>query len=125
MEVRQRTGTLPVTTTRTLVKGSPMPPTWLPFEKDIQVLEESLTKAEATLGGPHGNSEELRRMRRDLANLKRKKYGNLTAWETVLFSRHAERPQTLDYVEMIFDEFVELYGDRAMGNDRAIRTGFA
>jgi len=34
-------------------------------------------------------------------------------------------PQTLDYLDMIFDEFVELHGDRAMGDDKAIRTGFA
>jgi acetyl-CoA carboxylase carboxyl transferase subunit alpha len=40
-------------------------------------------------------------------------------------ARHLERPQTLDYIEMIFDEFVELHGDRAVGDDRALRTGFA
>ena len=55
----------------------------------------------------------------------RKKYSNLTPWETVLVARHPDRPQTMDYVEMIFDEFVELHGDRAFGDDRAIRTGFA
>src|SRR5579871_918729 len=125
MELRRRTGTLPVTNARNRVKGSPMPPAWLPFEKDIQILEESLAKAEATLGGPHGNGDELRRMRRELANLKRKKYGGLSAWETVLLSRHPERPQTLDYIDMILEEFVELHGDKAFGNDRAIRTGFA
>jgi acetyl-CoA carboxylase carboxyl transferase subunit alpha len=43
----------------------------------------------------------------------------------VLVARHPERPQTMDYVEMIFDEFVELHGDRAFGDDRAIRCGFA
>jgi acetyl-CoA carboxylase carboxyl transferase subunit alpha len=40
-------------------------------------------------------------------------------------SRHPDRPQTLDYVELIFDEFAELHGDRAIGDDRAIRSGFA
>jgi acetyl-CoA carboxylase carboxyl transferase subunit alpha len=40
-------------------------------------------------------------------------------------SRHPERPQTLDFVDLICDEFVELHGDRAIGNDRAIRTGLA
>src|SRR5262249_5030178 len=39
-------------------------------------------------------------------------------------ARHTSRPQTVDYVEMIFEDFVELHGDRAFGDDRAIRTGF-
>ena len=43
----------------------------------------------------------------------------------MLVSRHEERPQLLDYVDMIFDDFVELHGDRAIGDDRAIRCGFA
>jgi acetyl-CoA carboxylase carboxyl transferase subunit alpha len=98
-----------------------MPPSRLPFEKDITALEETLSALEAA----GGNADEVRRIRRELANLKRKKYGNLSAWETVQLSRHPERPQTMDYVELIFDEFVELHGDRAIGNDRAIRTGFA
>src|SRR5947199_3503634 len=72
-----------------------------------------------------GSPEEIRRIRRELVSLKRKKYSSLSAWETVLVSRHRDRPQTLDYVELIFDEFVELHGDRAIGDDRAIRTGFA
>jgi acetyl-CoA carboxylase carboxyl transferase subunit alpha len=98
-----------------------MPPTRLPFEKDIAALEDTLAALEAE----GGNADEVRRIRRELANLKRKKYGNLTAWETVQLSRHSERPQTMDYVALICDEFVELHGDRAIGNDRAMRSGFA
>ena len=64
-------------------------------------------------------------MRREVANLKRERYANLSAWETVLVARHEDRPQTMDYVETLCDEFVELHGDRAIGDDRAIRTGFA
>jgi acetyl-CoA carboxylase carboxyl transferase subunit alpha len=60
-----------------------------------------------------------------LTALLRKTYSTLTPWQTVLVARHPERPQTMDYVEMIFDEFVELHGDRAFGDDRAIRCGFA
>lgn len=98
-----------------------MPPSRLPFEKDIAALEDTLAGLEAAAG----NADEIRRIRRELASLKRKKYGSLSAWETVQLSRHAERPQTMDYVELMFDEFVELHGDRAIGNDRALRTGFA
>ncbi len=64
-------------------------------------------------------------MRRELTNLIRKIYMNLNAWETVLVARHPQRPQTCDYIGMIFEDFVELHGDRSIGDDRAIRTGFA
>jgi acetyl-CoA carboxylase carboxyl transferase subunit alpha len=101
-----------------------MPPTRLPFEKEIYALEDVLAQLEADAGAP-GAADEIRRIRRELANLKRKKYSSLSAWETVQLARHPERPQTMDYVELICDEFVELHGDRAIGNDRAIRTGFA
>jgi len=97
----------------------------LPFEKDIHEMEVLLARLEATGAEQGGANDEIRRIRRELDNLKRKVYSNLSAWETVLVSRHPERPQTTDYIRMIFDEFVELHGDRAIGDDRAIRTGFA
>jgi acetyl-CoA carboxylase carboxyl transferase subunit alpha len=97
----------------------------LPFEKEIYEMEDLLSKLEASANGQPGANDEVRRMRRALLNLKREKYTNLTAWETVQLSRHPERPQTLDYIDLIFDDFVELHGDRAIGDDRALRTGFA
>jgi acetyl-CoA carboxylase carboxyl transferase subunit alpha len=97
----------------------------LPFETEIYALQELLAKLESKADGQGGSPDEIRRMRRDLAGLIRKVYSNLTAWETVLVSRHPQRPQTLDYIGMIFDEFVELHGDRAIGDDRALRSGFA
>ena len=101
------------------------PIAYLPFEKEIQELEAVLAKLESMTEEQGGTQEEIRRIRRELTALKRKIYNNLTAWDTVLVSRHNDRPQTVDYVNMIFDEFVELHGDRAIGDDRAIRTGFA
>ncbi|MBI2804115.1 MAG: acetyl-CoA carboxylase carboxyltransferase subunit alpha [Planctomycetes bacterium] len=97
----------------------------LPFEKEIQELETLLARLEALAAEQGGTTEEVRRIRRELNNLTRKIYTDLGAWETVLVSRHPERPQTADYIDMIFDEFVELHGDRAIGDDRAIRAGFA
>ncbi len=97
----------------------------LPFEEDIQRMEELLAQLEATAGGQMEIGEEIRRIRREIVARLREKYSNLTAWETVLVSRCPGRPQTLDYIEMIFDDFVELHGDRAFGDDRSIRTGFA
>jgi acetyl-CoA carboxylase carboxyl transferase subunit alpha len=97
----------------------------LPFEKDIQELEAVLDRLESKSDPEAGVNDEVRRIRRELTGLIRKVYNNLTNWDTVLVSRHPERPQTTDYIQMIFDEFVELHGDRAIGDDRAIRTGFA
>src|SRR5262245_52463787 len=97
-----------------------MAPNQLPFEKEIYEMEELLARLEAGGGG-----EEVRRIRKELVDLKKKIYSSLTPWQTVLVARHSARPQTMDYVEMIFDEFVELHGDRAFGDDRALRAGFA
>jgi acetyl-CoA carboxylase carboxyl transferase subunit alpha len=102
-----------------------MPPQRLSFEKEIYEMEDLLARLEAPADGQAGASDEVRRMRRELTNLKRKIYSNLTAWQTVQVARHRDRPQTVDYIDLIFDEFVELHGDRAIGDDRALRTGFA
>ena len=101
------------------------PISYLPFEKEIQEMEAVLARLESKTGEQGDTSEEIRRIRREIISLTRKIYHNLGAWDTVLVSRHPARPQTLDYIGMIFDEFVELHGDRAIGDDRAIRTGFA
>ena len=52
-------------------------------------------------------------------------YGNLTPWQTVQVARHKDRPYTRDYLNLAFDEFVELHGDKHFGDDRAVLTGFA
>jgi acetyl-CoA carboxylase carboxyl transferase subunit alpha len=102
------------------------PSVMLPFEKEIYELEAVLARLEGKAAEEGRDAgEEVRRMRRELTNLIRKVYSNLTAWDTVLVSRHQHRPQTCDYINLIFDEFVELHGDRAIGDDRAVRTGFA
>lgn len=97
----------------------------LPWEKEIYQMEDLVAQMEAGTNGQAASAEELRRLRRDLANLKRTLYSSLNAWQTIEVARHPDRPQTLDYIDMIFDEFVELHGDRAIGDDRALRTGFA
>src|SRR5207302_1201039 len=102
-----------------------MAPQRLPFEKEIYEMEDLLAKLEADADGRLRNSEEIRRMRRELVNLKRKIYGILTPWQMVQVARHVDRPMTIDYIELIFDDFMELHGDRAIGDDRSLRSGFA
>ena len=96
----------------------------LPFEQDIHELELQIAKLEAAVDSPEA-AEALRALRRELANKKRERYASLKPWETILVARHKDRPQTLDYIDTVFEEFVELHGDRAFGDDRAMRTGFA
>ena len=70
-------------------------------------------------------AEQIRRLRRELAVLKREIYSHLDPWQVVQVSRHQERPQTRDYIELLFEQFIELHGDRAIGDDQAIVTGLA
>ncbi|MFO0947721.1 MAG: acetyl-CoA carboxylase carboxyltransferase subunit alpha [Planctomycetota bacterium] len=97
----------------------------LPFEKSIYEIESRLAELESASNGQFGVSELVRQVRRELDEEKRKVYQNLTAYQTVLVARHSHRPQTSDYIELIFDDFVELHGDKAFGDDRALITGFA
>lgn len=99
-----------------------MPVAPLTFEDDIHELELQLAEREAAAGPA---DPDVRQLRRELLAILKSRYGELAPWETVLVSRHPKRPQTADYIDNLFDEFTELHGDRAIGDDRAIRTGFA
>jgi acetyl-CoA carboxylase carboxyl transferase subunit alpha len=96
----------------------------LPLEKPIYELEDRIAALEAApLGGQQ--QEELRRLRRELVEVQRRIFGDLDPWQTVEVARHPDRPKTSDYLSLVFDEFVELHGDRAYGDDPAMLTGFA
>jgi acetyl-CoA carboxylase carboxyl transferase subunit alpha len=105
----------------------------LPFEAPIYDLETRLAEMESSYANSKDRSdiasaeasEQLRRMRKELLNLKRNLFANLDPWQTVQVSRHPNRPHSRDYIELIFGGFVELHGDRAVGDDQAIVTGFA
>ncbi|MFO0424154.1 MAG: carboxyl transferase domain-containing protein, partial [Planctomycetia bacterium] len=96
----------------------------LPLEKPIYELEDRIAELEAApLGGQQ--QEELRRLKREVVELKRTIFGSLDPWQTVEVARHPDRPKTSDYLSLVFDEFVELHGDKAYGDDPAMLTGFA
>lgn len=103
----------------------------LPFEAPIYEMEARLADMETLYAKTRGGSdasaigEQIRGLRRALVGLKRTIYSRLDPWQTVLVSRHQNRPQTRDYLDLVFDQFVELHGDRAIGDDKAIVTGFA
>lgn len=103
-------------------KKIPVPP--LPFEKSIFGMESQLEELESRPDPTPATRDAIRNMRVEITRMKREVFDNLDAWETVQVARHPERPQVLDYIELVFDEFVELHGDKAYGDDRAILTGF-
>jgi acetyl-CoA carboxylase carboxyl transferase subunit alpha len=103
----------------------------LPFEAPIYEMEARLEEMEGqyaknrAVAESAAIAEQVLRLRRELVALKRTVYANLEPWQTVRVSRHATRPQTRDYIELVFDQFIELHGDRAIGDDKAIVTGLA
>lgn len=97
----------------------------LSFERPIYELEARLQKLETLAQQQPEARNEIRRLRRELTDLKKQIYSQLKPWETVEVARHVDRPITTDYLELVFDEFVELHGDKFFGDDRAIRTGWA
>jgi acetyl-CoA carboxylase carboxyl transferase subunit alpha len=103
----------------------PIPDPPLTFERPIYDLEAQLEKLEAKPEQTPEIRNEILRLRRERVDLIKRIYANLKPWETVEVARHAERPMTVDYLGTVFDEFVELHGDRHFGDDQAIRTGFA
>jgi len=97
----------------------------LPFERPIYEMEAQLEKLETQTDPSDKTRDSIRTLRREIAQLKREIFETLDAWQTVQVARHPERPQTLDYLELIFDEFVELHGDKAFHDDHSILTGLA
>ncbi|UCD15150.1 MAG: acetyl-CoA carboxylase carboxyltransferase subunit alpha [Candidatus Omnitrophota bacterium] len=70
-------------------------------------------------------SGEIRNLEKKLIELKKEVYSKLTAWQKVQISRHSNRPTTVDYINIIMEEFIPLSGDRLFGEDKAIVCGFA
>ena len=95
----------------------------LDFEKPVVELEqkiEEMRKYSENLD----IAEEIQTLEKKVDQLRRSVYTNLTRWQRVQLARHPERPYTLDYIQMMIDDFVELRGDRRHGDDKAIVGGF-
>lgn len=97
----------------------------LEFESDIAELENRIAALERQTERSDEIESEIRSLRLALVKQLRETYSSLNAWQTVQVARHKNRPYTRDYLNLAFDEFVELHGDKHFGDDRAILTGFA
>lgn len=89
----------------------------LPFEKRLAELELRVGKAE--------HDDERQALQGELERMRTETYAGLSAWERVQFARHPRRPRMLDFTSRLFEDFVELHGDRAVGDDPAMVCGIA
>lgn len=98
----------------------------LDFERPIVELEERIKELKKFSQDRNVSlSREIGVLQEKLDSLKREIYSNLTPWQKVQIARHPQRPYTLDYINMIMEDFIELHGDRYFGDDKAIVGGFA
>lgn len=89
----------------------------LPFEKRLLELEQSLQLAD---------SDEARlALEQELSQERERTFSNLSAWDRIQLARHPQRPRMLDFTARIFEEFLELHGDRIDGDDPAMVCGIA
>lgn len=98
----------------------------LEFEKPIVNLERQLAELrDRAADSDLDMTSEMKRIEDKLTKLKSEVYRNLSPWQRVQIARHTQRPFMLDYVEHSFDDFLELHGDRHIGEDEAMPGGFA
>jgi acetyl-CoA carboxylase carboxyl transferase subunit alpha len=100
--------------------------TVLAHEKQIFEVQQTLQQLkDQNSQNPLWTQEELVKMEKKLEQLKRNVYSQLKAWDRVAICRHPQRPHTIDYIQNLSDEFVELFGDRTFQDDHAIIAGLA
>jgi len=96
------------------------------FEKPIVELEKKIQELKSFISEKKIDlSSEVKKLEERLEHLRKDTYANLTPWQKVQLARHQQRPYTLDYINMIMSDFVELHGDRLFGDDKALVCGLA
>lgn len=96
------------------------------FEKPIAELAQQIEKVKQVADKTKVDmSATLTELEQKLEETQQSLYKHLTGWQEVQMSRHPERPQTLDYISLICDDFIEMHGDRTVKDDKAIIGGFA
>lgn len=98
----------------------------LDFEKPIAEMQKAVEKLKHVTNENKGDfSTQLNELEQKLIERKKEIYESLTPWQTVQVARHPNRPVIRDYINLIFNDFVELHGDRCFGDDLAMIGGFA
>lgn len=95
----------------------------LDFERPIIELEQKIAEMRKYADNLD-IADEIATLETKVDQLRENVYSNLTRWQRVQLARHPDRPYTLDYIQMMLEDFVELHGDRRFGDDKAIIGGF-
>lgn len=99
---------------------------YLDFEQPIAELEEKIEELRLVGNDSEINiSDEINRLKSKSVSLTESIFASLSAWDIARLARHPRRPYTLDYINLIFEDFDELHGDRLFGDDQAIVGGIA
>ena len=99
---------------------------YLDFEKPVAELENKIEELKRIADGRDMNiTSEIKRLEKKARELRADIFSKLTPWQKTLIARHSERPQTLDYIRLLMEDFVELHGDRRFSDDPSIVSGFA
>jgi len=93
-------------------------------QRELEKLEKEVDDLKR-LAGDKDADAELERLRVEVAELRREFYAHLGPWQRAQIARHPQRPYLTDYVPLLFTDFVELHGDRAFGDDKAMIAGLA
>ena len=95
------------------------------INKEIEGLEKNLEDLKNIANSDQLNIEDVNEIQDKINNLKKQAYSKMTPWDKVNLARNPQRPTALDYIERIFDEFIELHGDRLSKDDKATVCGLA
>jgi acetyl-CoA carboxylase carboxyl transferase subunit alpha len=98
---------------------------YLDFEKPIEELMSQLNKAKELGGEGVDVKQAISDLEEKIKNKRKHIYSNLSPWQKVQLSRHPQRPYTLDYIEHMSSQFIELHGDRNVKDDKAMIGGWA
>jgi len=99
-------------------------PDELEFEKPLLELENRIAELRAS-EEPLEARDEIAKLEERLARQQQRVYSGLTAWQRAQIARHPKRPHTLDLINLLLEDWVELHGDRVFGDDKAIVGGLA
>jgi acetyl-CoA carboxylase carboxyl transferase subunit alpha len=99
-------------------------PEGLDFEQPLLEMEAHIASLRA-LDDPLTHGEEIAKLEERLQRQRQKTYAALTAWQRTQLARHPKRPHARDFIKLLFDDFVELHGDRLHGDDAAVVSGLA
>src|SRR6516225_1819055 len=91
-------------------------------QKEIERLEKDVEELRR-LAGSDDSEEEVERLKQQVLELRREFYTHLGPWQRAQIARHPQRPYTLDWISFLINDFIEIHGDRAFGDDKAIIAG--